>query len=54
MIAVSLLAGFVLWLAARATPAADDGFYWLTSYADALREAKKTQKPIFLEFRCEA
>ena len=25
---------------------------WSDNYADALREAKLTQKPIFLEFRC--
>jgi hypothetical protein len=27
---------------------------WLESYPEALREAKRTGKPIFLEFRCEA
>ncbi len=53
-IAISLLFGCCLWLASRSTAAEDDGFYWLTNYSDALREAKKTQKPIFLEFRCEA
>ncbi|MEM7674305.1 MAG: hypothetical protein AAF212_13255 [Verrucomicrobiota bacterium] len=25
---------------------------WLYSYQDAIAEAKKTDKPIFLEFRC--
>jgi hypothetical protein len=33
--------------------AQDDSIYWLDNYNDALREAKRTQKPIFLEFRCE-
>jgi lipopolysaccharide export LptBFGC system permease protein LptF len=26
---------------------------WLDNYSEAIREAKRTQKPIFLEFRCE-
>ena len=34
--------------------AQDDGVYWFTDYRAALREAKQTQKPIFVEFRCEA
>jgi hypothetical protein len=33
---------------------APDEVAWLDNYGDALREAKRTQKPIFLEFRCEA
>ena len=33
--------------------AQEDEMYWLDSYAEAIREAKRTQKPIFLEFRCE-
>jgi len=32
----------------------DEGINWLSSYKQALEEAKRTQKPIFLEFRCEA
>jgi hypothetical protein len=32
---------------------AEDGFIgWFENYDDALAEAKKTGKPIFLEFRC--
>jgi hypothetical protein len=27
---------------------------WLTSYRQALTEAKAAKKPVFLEFRCEA
>lgn len=35
-------------------PADDEGIDWLVSYPEALARAKKTGKPIFLEFRCEA
>jgi hypothetical protein len=35
-------------------PAEDDSVYWYSDYREALRQAKQTQKPIFLEFRCEA
>jgi hypothetical protein len=27
---------------------------WLDDYNKAIQEAKRTHKPIFLEFRCEA
>jgi hypothetical protein len=46
-----MLAGLVL---SAAIPAlAQDEIQWLDRYSDAIREAKRTQKPIFLEFRCE-
>jgi len=32
---------------------AQDEIQWLESYPEALREAQRSQKPIFLEFRCE-
>jgi hypothetical protein len=32
---------------------ADDEIVWLDNYKDALKEAKATGKPIFLEYRCE-
>lgn len=32
----------------------DDGVHWYGDYKEAIQEAKRTQKPIFLEFRCEA
>lgn len=35
-------------------PAQDEGIPWLDNYKAALQEAKRTHKPIFLEFRCEA
>jgi uncharacterized protein YyaL (SSP411 family) len=37
-----------------AQDAPEDRIYWLKDYREALREARQTQKPIFLEFRCEA
>ena len=33
--------------------AQDEEIYWLENYSEAIREAKRTQKPIFIEFRCE-
>jgi hypothetical protein len=33
---------------------APDEIRWLDNYGEAIREAKRTQKPVFLEFRCEA
>jgi hypothetical protein len=33
--------------------AQDDGLHWHSSYQAAIEEAKRTQKPIFLEYRCE-
>ena len=32
----------------------EEGIRWLSSYKEALQEARETGKPIFLEFRCEA
>jgi hypothetical protein len=32
----------------------DETVDWLDNYDKALAEAKRTNKPIFLEFRCEA
>lgn len=33
--------------------AQEEGIQWLSSYREAIAEAKRTGKPIFLEFRCE-
>ena len=33
--------------------ALEDEILWLDNYSKAIQEAKRTQKPIFLEFRCE-
>ena len=49
----TLLVGSV-WPTVGRSGAQDDRIYWLRSYSEALREAGQTQKPIFLEFRCEA
>ncbi len=46
----ALLALAALPLAAQQD---DDSLTWLDSYQEALREAKATGKPIFLEYRCE-
>lgn len=50
----AVLALMAAMLAAPGLRAADEGIQWLDNYQEALREAKRTQKPIFLEFRCEA
>ena len=34
--------------------AQDDGINWLDSYPEARKIAKEKNKPIFVEFRCEA
>jgi hypothetical protein len=33
--------------------AQDDTVDWLNNYKEAIEEAKRTQKPVFLEYRCE-
>lgn len=45
---------FVLMLLALCLYGQDEGIDWLDNYPKALAESKKTGKPIFLEFRCEA
>jgi len=47
---VSILLACLAW---PALPAQEDKIFWLNDYGEAIREAKRTQKPIFLEFRCE-
>jgi len=32
----------------------DNEITWLGDYREAVRQAKQSHKPIFLEFRCEA
>lgn len=50
------VASILILLAVTFTPAAaqEDTVEWLDNYPKALAEAKRTNKPIFLEFRCEA
>lgn len=42
-----------LSLAGAAQAADEELVTWHDNYKEALREARKTNKPIFLEFRCE-
>ena len=46
---------FALCAALTAVPvlAQDETVDWLNNYKEALQEAKRTGKPIFLEYRCE-
>ena len=43
----------VIFFFAASALAQEDGLTWLDKYDDAIKESKRTQKPIFLEFRCE-
>jgi hypothetical protein len=49
-LAIAAFAG----LGAASAVAQEDTVTWLDNYQQAIQEAKRTQKPIFLEFRCEA
>jgi hypothetical protein len=42
-----------LLVGAALTFAQEEAVPWLDNYAAAIQEAKRTGKPIFLEFRCE-
>lgn len=42
------------WAATGRLLAEEERIFWFSNYAEAIQEAKKTQKPIFLEYRCEA
>ncbi len=44
----------LVWMAAAPLAAEDDRLFWFTRDPEALQEARRTGKPIFLEFRCEA
>jgi uncharacterized protein YyaL (SSP411 family) len=35
-------------------PAQDNEIKWLGNYRQAIQQARQENKPIFLEFRCEA
>ena len=54
--ALTRYAGLFLGLASIAAcqQAQDDEINWLGNYRDALAQARQENKPIFLEFRCEA
>jgi len=49
-----ILYACLLILATFPLQAQDNEITWLGNYRDALRQAKQDNKPIFLEFRCEA
>ena len=50
-----IAAALILSILARpAFTQSQEGMRWLDNYQQALAEAKQTNKPIFLEFRCEA
>ena len=51
---ISSLALLAVMAWAAAVGASPDEIQWLDNYKDAIKEAKQTGKPIFLEFRCEA
>lgn len=42
----------LLGLAIHSVSAHAAGLQWHTNYTDALAEAERTGKPLFLEFRC--
>jgi hypothetical protein len=48
-----VLAAFVAAFVSAPLYAQDDTVDWLNDYKEAIQEAKKTGKPIFLEYRCE-
>jgi len=53
MRALNLLAIAALFLPSAPAQEGAEGIQWLDNYPKALAEAKRTGKPIFLEFRCE-
>ena len=52
-LALHTLLACVAWSVVGPLFAQDERIYWRNNYSEAIREAKQTQKPIFLEFRCE-
>ena len=48
-----ILLACLAW-AATGRSFAQERIFWFSNYDEAIQEAKKTQKPIFLEIRCEA
>ena len=49
-----LLLAFLFPFATIGLQAQDDEINWLGDYKEAIRQARQTHKPIFIEFRCEA
>jgi len=48
------IAGLVAFCVVPTRAQEEDTIEWLGDYQQAIQEAKRTHKPIFLEFRCEA
>jgi len=53
-LALHALLACAAWSAGGLLFAQDDTVYWFMNYREGMQEAKRTQKPVFLEFRCEA
>jgi uncharacterized protein YyaL (SSP411 family) len=49
-----MILAYILSFATILLRAQDNEINWLGNYREALRQAKQENKPIFLEFRCEA
>ena len=49
-----IVLAYLLGFATPALPAQDNEITWLGNYREAIRQAKQENKPIFLEFRCDA
>jgi hypothetical protein len=47
------LAGLICLTLSFPLFAEDDTVEWLNNYKEAIQEAQRTHKPIFLEYRCE-
>ena len=51
---LAAIIGLSLFSAAPSPAQDEDTIDWFDNYEKAVQEAKRTNKPIFLEFRCEA
>ena len=49
-----LVIAFILISFTALAQTQEDGIYWYGDYAQALKQARQTGKPLFIEFRCEA
>jgi hypothetical protein len=49
-----MVAAYILGFATPPLPAQDNEINWLGNYREAIRQSRQENKPIFLEFRCEA
>ena len=52
-IAVQAGVACLVWAMVGPSPAQNDSIHWFSNYQEALQEAQRTKKPIFLEYRCE-